>query len=117
MAKRISDIELLEAILNSDSQKEASKLLGISEQTICNRMRTKSFKTLISIHRREMYDAVSNRAIANNMKALNTLVELLDSDSEMMRYNTAAKILSLGQQYIASQDILQRIEDIEDSIN
>ena len=112
MGKHITDEELLNAIMSTGTQKEASELLGISEQTVCNRIQKESFKTLLFTYRRDLFDVTSNRIVSSSKKALETLVALLDSDSEMVRYNTATKILSLGQQYVASQDILKRIDNV-----
>ena len=117
MGKHITDEELLNAIMSTGTQKEASELLGISEQTVCNRIQKESFKTLLFTYRRDLFDVTSNRIVSSSKKALETLVALLDSDSEMVRYNTATKILSLGQQYVASQDILKRIDNVERSMN
>ena len=117
MGKHITDEELLNAVMITTTQKEASALLGVSEQTVCNRIQKDSFKTLLNAYRRDLFDITSNRIVSSSMRALETLLELLDSDSEMVRYNTATKILSLGQQYVASQDILKRIDNVERSMN
>ena len=116
MSKRVSDEELVTAILNTQNQKEASQLLGISEQTICNRLQSEAVQELLYAHRKALFDATSNRIVSISSRALETLVELLESDSENIRLNTACKLLSLSQDYISKQDIVSRLEHLEETL-
>lgn len=116
MSKRVSDEELVTAVLNSPNQKEASQLLGITEQTICNRLQSEQVQALLYSHRKAVFDTTSNRIVSASTQALETLIGLLESDSESIRLNASCKLLSLSQEYINQQDIISRVEQLEKTL-
>lgn len=59
---------------------------------------------------------LSNRLVSNSSKALDNLVNMLDSPNEYNRYNSAVKILDLTERYIKIEDLQSRIEALEERL-
>ena len=116
LARKLKTDDLLLAMLTSKSQRDAAKLLGVSEQTICKRIRAADFKEKFSEYRKGILDATRTRLINNSVKAVDVLISLLDSESEVTRYNASSKILQITNDYISMQDIVRRLDEIEKNI-
>jgi hypothetical protein len=113
MAKKLNDEELLVALLTTKSQTEASKVLGVSKQTITRRVNEPEFKAKFSEYRKQMLDKVNTQLVNASTRAVDVLTDLLNSNNEMTRYNASSRILSLAQDYISMQDIIERLDALE----
>ena len=111
--RKISDDDLLLALLTTESQTAAAKQLGCSKVTISRRIQDPQFKEKLNLYRRTLLDTVSNKLVQSTSKAVDVLIALLDSESESTRYNTASKILSIAQDFIVQEDIMQRLDKLE----
>ena len=49
------------------------------------------------------------------LKAVDVLVELLDSNNDFVRFNASSKILALVQDYNLQNDLLHELEEIKES--
>lgn len=114
MAKRIQDEELLVVLLTSKTQTEAARKLGVSKQTITRRVKDPEFKAIFSNYRKSILDSVNTKLVNSSQYAVDVLVSLMDSKNELTRYNASSRILSLAQDYISMQDIVERIDKLED---
>lgn len=114
---KITDERIIEAILSTNSQVEASKVLGITPQTLCNRLHKPKLKAKLNEYRRDVLDRTSNQLVKSNLKATETLTQLLDSESDITKYNAASRILQLSKDYISLSDIAERLDRLENDIN
>lgn len=115
IANKISDLEIIQAILSSDTQKQASEKLNITQATLSRRLKNPKLKTELSKYRLELIDKTSTELIKSNIIATEKLTELLNSDSELTRYNASTKILQLSRDYVLMSDIATRLEALEKS--
>lgn len=113
MATRIRDDELILALLTSKSNREASKKLGCAEMTISRRTNTPQFKKKFRDYRKKLLENVNSKLVNSSSEAVDVLVELLHSKNELTRYNASQKILSLAQDFITLEDLLERIDRLE----
>lgn len=111
--RKISDDELVSVLLQSRTQREAARVLGLSENTISKRMRDNSFKKKLSERRRKIFDEVNSQLTAASVEAAGVLRELLESTNETIRYSTASRILSLTESYLTATEIMSRLEALE----
>ena len=111
--KRIDDNEIIVAVLTSGSYAEAAKALGVSKQTISRRMKDEQLKNRVIEYRKNILDTVNMRLIDGASKAVDVLLQLLESESELTRYNSASRILGLTQDFIESADIIAQIDKLK----
>ena len=110
---KVTDEKIIEAVLSSDTQIEAAQMLKITPQTLSKRIHQPKLKEKLSEYRKDILDKTSNQLIKSNLKATETLTQLLDSESELTRYNSASKVLQLSKDYIALSDISARLDRLE----
>ena len=117
MAKRqkIDDKTLLYLMLTGKSQADIAKMLNMTRTQICRRVNTQEFRKILSEYRTKMIDGILSELSINALKAVNVLVELLDSDNDFVRFNASSKILSLVHDYNLQNDLLHELEEIKES--
>lgn len=111
--KRIDDNEIIVAVLTSGSYTEAAKVLGVSKQTVSRRMKDEQLKNRVIEYRKSILDTVNMRLIEGASKAVDVLLQLLESESEITQYNAASRILGLTQDFIESADIIAQIDKLK----
>lgn len=111
---KITDEQIMLALLNSPTQKQAAALLGVTEQTLCKRIRQADFQKRFSELRRKMLDSVSTELTKASFAAANKLIEFLDSKNEQLRYSACCKILQLANDAATINEISQRLDRLED---
>ena len=110
---KVTDEELMLALLNSPTQKQAAALLGVTEQTISKRIKEADFQKRFSELRRKMLDSVSSELTKASYVAANKLIEFLDCKNEQLRYSACCKILQLANDTVALNEIIQRLDRLE----
>ena len=110
---RVSDEQIMVALLNSPTQKQAAAMLGVTEQTLCKRVQKSDFQKRFSELRRKMLDSVSSELTKASYAAANKLIEFLDSKNEQLRYSACCKILQLANDAVALNEISQRLDRLE----
>ena len=113
MARKLSDEDLLVALLTSKSQAEAAQKLGVSKQTVTRRVNVPAFKDKFLQYRKNILDNVNTQLVNGTQEAVNVLIDLLKSKNEITRYNASSRILSLAQDYLSMQDIIDRLDKLE----
>ena len=113
VARKLSDEDLLVALLTSKSQAEAAQKLGVSKQTVTRRVNAPAFKDKFLQYRKNILDNVNTQLVNGTQEAVNVLVGLLKSKNEVTRYNASSRILSLAQDYLSMQDIMDRLDKLE----
>lgn len=114
--KRISTNDIVSAILFNSTQRQAAAELGITECTLSKKLKSEAVQTQLREVRRNQVQVLSNRLVTNSSKALDNLVDMLDSESEYNRYNASVKIIDLAEKYIKIEDLLSRIETLEERL-
>ena len=110
---KITDEQIMLALLNSPTQKQAAALLGVTEQTISKRIKEADFQKRFSELRRKMLDTVTTELTKASYVAANKLIEFLDSKNEQLRYSACCKILQLANDAVALNEISQRLDRLE----
>lgn len=113
--KKIDNAKIIFAVLNYPKQKDAADYLGISESTLSKRLADTDLKKQLQTVRKQQIDLLNNRIVVASQKAIENLVEMLDSKSEYAKYNASCKILSLAEKFISIEDIITRLEALEES--
>jgi len=117
-SKTISNEQIIEALLTCSSQTAAAKRLGCTKQTICNRLKCDSALTeALAERRKNMLDTVSNKLVNASESATETLVSMLHSENDYVRYQVALQIIKLSKEYITIEDISARLERLESLAN
>ena len=111
---KVSNEEILNAILTNQTQKAAADSLGISPVTLCNRLKTPKMRQLLTAYREKQLDTIMSRLLASSEKASKKLDNLMDSENEFVAYNSASKVLQLSNDYIVTHDIKHRLEALEE---
>ena len=116
MKKQVSDEELIVALLTCSSKSEAAELLGISKQTISNRLKKEDFRKQLNSARTDILKATSQSLINASSKAAQYLVELLDNPNENTAYrlDSAKTFLRLSKDFWAFDELQERVEKLED---
>ena len=110
---KITDEELMLALLNSPTQKQAAALLGVTEQTISKRIKEADFQKRFSELRRKMLDTVTTELTKASYVAANKLIEFLDIKNDQLRYSACCKILQLANDAATINEISQRLDRLE----
>jgi predicted transcriptional regulator len=113
VGKQISDDELMLALITSHSQTEAAEMLGVTKTTVSRRVNKPEFREMFAKYRKQKLDTVNTRLVNASEKAVDVLTDLLDSNNEISRYNASSRILSLSQDFISMQDIVERLDKLE----
>jgi hypothetical protein len=113
MSKKLSDELLLSALLSCKTQTEAAEQLGISKQTISRRMKDNDFREKLFAYRKQKLECINTKLVQASEQAVDVLIGLLKSDSEISRYNSASRILSLSGDFTDRTDIIRRIDELE----
>lgn len=113
--KKIDNAKIIFAVLNYHKQKDAADYLGISESTLSKRLADTDLKKQLQTVRKQQIDLLNNRIVVASAKALENLVEMLNSANEYAKYNASCKILSLAEKFISIEDIITRLEALEES--
>ena len=111
---KITDEKIMMALLSCRTQKQAAAMLGVTEQTLCKRIRDADFQKHFSELRRKMLDTVSSELTKASYAAANKLIEFLDSKNEQLRYSACCKILQLANDTATINEISQRLDRLED---
>lgn len=114
--KRIATSDIVQALLFNNTQREAAAQLGITECTLSKKIKSQAVQNQLRAIRKEQIQMLSNRLVSNSSKALDNLVNMLDSPNEYNRYNSAVKILDLTERYIKIEDLQSRIEALEERL-
>jgi predicted transcriptional regulator len=113
MGKQISDDELMLALITSHSQTEAAEMLGVTKTTVSRRVNKPEFREMFAKYRKQRLDEVNTKLVDASTRAVDVLISLLDSSNEISRYNASSRIMSLSADYLDRQDIIARLDKLE----
>lgn len=116
---RVTDKELINALLSCSTIKMAAEQIGLSEQSVYNRLRKDEFRKKLKEERVAQAQIINSKLSEVNFKALDTLVEILDNKecSIGIRLKASSVVFDITLKNREQLDILTRIEDIETKLN
>ena len=111
---RVSDEQLVTAFLEcGGNQRKTAEKLGISAVWVSKRLQREKAQELLRDYRKEILTSNLNRIIALNERAIKKLEMLLESKNEFVQLQAIQKIITTSQHYISTEDILQRLDKLE----
>ena len=115
---RVTDNQLISALLSCPTIKLASESVGLSEQAVYSRLRKVDFRTKLQNARNDQFQVISSKLEDANFRALDTLINILD-DKEVgagIKVRAAQTLLELSLKNREQADILTRIQNLEEML-
>ncbi len=109
-------ISALPFLLEGKTQKETASLLGVSRQTIGNWMKDRDFKAALKKRQMERIDQLSQKYQRAEDSAFDVVISILTNieAKNIDRLRAAELIQKESHQYTYFQNLVVRIEEIED---
>lgn len=115
---RVTDNQLISALLTCPTIKLASNEVGLSEQAVYSRLRKLDFRKKLQNARDNQFQVISSKLEDANFRALDTLINILD-DKEVgggIKVRAAQTLLDLSLKNREQADILTRIQNLEEML-
>lgn len=115
---RVTDNQLISALLSCPTIKQASESVGLSEQLVYSRLRKPDFRAQLQNARDNQFQVISSKLEDANFKALDTLICILD-DSEVsagIKVKASQTLLDLSLKNREQIDVISRIENLEEML-
>ncbi len=115
---RVTDNQLISALLSCPTIKSASESVGLSEQAVYSRLRKPAFRAQLQNARDNQFQVISSKLEDANFKALDTLINILD-DSEVsagIKVKASQTLLDLSLKNREQIDVISRIENLEEML-
>jgi len=113
MALNNRQLKAIPILISCDTVEEAAQLIGIARTTIYSWLEKEEFKQAVTSARRKLLDKAMNKLLNVSMKAVRTLENLLDADSESVRRAAANDVLGHLLKYRELTEIEERLESVE----
>lgn len=115
---RVTDNQLISALLSFATIKQASDEVGLSEQAVYSRLRKVDFRIKLQNARNDQFQVISSKLEDANFKALDTLVRILDDKetSAGIKVRAAQTLLDLSLKNREQADIITRIQNLEETL-
>ena len=111
---KVTDEELISCLLkNGGNQHATANELGLSDPTVCNRLKLKHTQVLLQKTRQRILDNSINALISMNNKAVERLESLLDDENPFVRLQAISKIFQYSKDYMTVEDIEKRLDELE----
>lgn len=116
--KRISDERMIFAILSNKDILTASKTLGISVQSIYNRLRKPEFRQRLQQERQGKFEVANSKLTDNMGRAVDVLVEILEDAnvSAGVRIRASQILLDITLKVTEQANIIQRLDSLEEQL-
>lgn len=109
-------LKTLKALLSCQTIKDVALQAGVGERTVYRWLKTQDFQQALHFAIRETTAETVRRLVAGKDKALDTLMKLLDADSESVQRNAAKDWLDFIYQHLELRDMDDRLSEIEKSL-
>jgi AcrR family transcriptional regulator len=103
-------------LLAAPSFEEGCKRAGVSKTTAYTWLKEEIFRQELRRQRDELIERALDSLKANVSKATETLVKLLDSESEPMQARAAEDIIEFAQKAFEHEELEKRIEALEERL-
>lgn len=115
MAKKYTDAQIIAVLLECDTQQKAAERLGITPQTIINRMKNAGFVAKYHEAQNELLRATTRKlANASGMSA-DLLIKTMNDEKIdiMVRIGIAKDILRLQRDFVSMDELQRRLTQLE----
>ena len=115
---RVTDNQLISALLSCPTIKQASESVGLSEQSVYSRLRKPDFRAQLQNARDNQFQVISSKLEDANFKALDTIIDILD-DKEVsagVKVRASQTLLDLSLKNREQIDVISRIENLEEML-
>lgn len=119
MARKITDDELLAAVLSSKTYAEAARVLGVSKNTVTRRLQNEELYSRLLRMRKDVLSVVNQSMIARSLEAVDTMYSLMNnSESDSVRLSAADRFVTHMERLIEDENIIDEIRrmQIEDKL-
>ncbi|NLW35262.1 MAG: hypothetical protein GXY80_07255 [Syntrophorhabdus aromaticivorans] len=113
MALNNRQLKAIPILIGCDTVEEAARQIGISKTTFYAWMEKDEFNQAVTSARRKLLDKAMNKLMNVSMKAVRTLENLLDAESESVRRAAANDVLGHLLKYRELSEIEERLECVE----
>lgn len=112
---KISDEEIIAAILSCPTNLQAAEKCGLSEGQMYKRMREESFRLKYAEAKTSLLERATALMQSNMSEAVSTMAEIMrnDKNSPQVRLNAADAIIRNGIRLTEQREILERLEALE----
>ncbi len=119
MSKKIADSVIISALLRCGTQEEAAKSIGISPQTIVNRMKKPDFMKQYHEAQNELLRGTTRRLANANAQSIDLLIDVLNDPEQnvRVRVGVANDILRLSRDFTMLDEIQRRLTVLENREN
>lgn len=108
------DALLIALLAAGYSQGQAAQSAGVSSRTVSRRMDDPAFVAQVQQAQATTIQQVAARLTVASLRAVSTLLRLLDGRSETVRLGAAKAVLELAVRYRESQELEARLAQLED---
>ncbi len=116
MSKLNNEDLLISYVSSGFNQTKTAKALGTTKQTINRRVKSPEFQELLQNYRKNLFQQSSQILLENTLRASKTLVKLLDSKTENIRFQAACKILNLSNDFTTIDSLETELENLKSTI-
>ena len=115
MASKVTDAQLIKALLECDTQQEAAERLGITPQTVINRMKKAEFIAKYHDTQNELLRATTRKLSNASGKSADLLIKTMNNENVDLytRISIAKDILRLQRDFVSMDELQRRISLIE----
>lgn len=115
--KRLTDEEIIAALISQGSIKGAAEVLSCAERTLYERMKRAEFKDLYAQAKAEIIKSATAKLQGNLCGAVDTLAAIMQDEetAKQTRVNSAVAILQHAARYTEAVDIMERLEALEEA--
>jgi Transposase len=117
-SKELTDRQLraISHLIAAPSIEQGCKRARVSKAAVYEWLKNESFKAELKRQRDELIRGALDSLKANVSKATETLVKLLDSESEPMQARAAEDIIEFAQKAFEHEELEKRIEALEERL-
>lgn len=115
MARKVTDEQIIQALLECDTQQASAKKLGITPQTIVNRMKNAEFIAKYNNAQNEILRGTTRKLSNASGKSADLLIKTMNDKNVnlLVRISIAKDILRLGRDFVCIDELQRRISEIE----
>jgi len=113
MALNNRQLKAIPVLISCDTVEEAAQQIGVARTTLYSWMEQEEFSTALKTARKKLLDKAMNKLMNVSMKAVRTLENLLDAESESVRRAAANDVLGHLLKYRELSEIEERLECVE----
>ncbi len=117
MARRTNQDKAIEALIATNTVRDAAEQCGLSETTLYRYLRDPEFLGEFRARSRALYDAASGRILKASERAIYVLQRNMDCKTPAVETRSAQILLENAGKRIELDDILMRLEALENERN